>query len=324
MRRQFIVGLLIALFSANPHLALAQQTKKLPLIGVISSIPNSLQNDVFRQALRDLGYIEGENIRLEWRSADGQLDRLPALAADLVQLKVDVIVASSNPTVTALQKATQSIPIVMTVVADPVGAGFIASLARPGGNITGLTNLSEDLSSKRVALLKELRPKLSRVAVLRNPTIPTHAVLWKETQDSANYFGMRLFAVDIRGSEDIGAAFAAIVTNRAEAFIVLPEPISITHRQEIVEFAVKNKLPAMYPFGDFTDTGGLAYYGPNRVDLWRRGAVYVDKILKGAKPADLPVEQPMKFEFIINLKAAKQIGLTVPPEVLSRADKVIK
>ena len=324
MRRIIFVWILVTILLATSPYADAQTTPKLPVIGVISSSPNTLQNDAFRQALRELGYIEGKNISLEWRSAEGQLDRLPALAAELVQFKVDIIVASSNPAIIALQKATQTIPIVMTVVADPVGAGFVASLARPGGNITGLTNLSEDLSSKRVELLKEILPKIMRVAVLRNPTIPTHAVLWKETQDTAKHFAMQLFPVDITGAGDLDTAFGAVIKNRAQAILVLPEPVTLTHRQEIVEFAAKNKLPGMYPFGDFTDVGGLVYYGPNRIDLWRRGAVYVDKILKGRKPADLPVEQPMKFEFVINLKAAKQIGLTIPPNVLVRADRVIR
>jgi ABC-type uncharacterized transport system substrate-binding protein len=236
---------------------------------------------------------------------------------------VDVIIVSSNPAIIALKKATQTIPIVMTSVADPVGAGFIASLARPGGNITGLTNISEQLSGKRLELLKEINPKIARVAVFRNPTIPTHAVLWKETQDASQAVGLKVLPLDIRAPDEIERAFGAMVKQRAEAFIVLPQPVT-NNRQQIVGLAAKNRLPGMYPFPDDADAGGLMSYGPSRTDLWRRGAVYVDKILKGRKPEDLPVEQPTKFELVINLKTAKQIGLTIPPNVLARADKVIK
>jgi putative ABC transport system substrate-binding protein len=306
------------------QLADAQQSGKIYRIGVLSTVPVSLEIEPFRQALRELGYVEGKNIVIEARSAEGKSDRLPGLVAELVRLKVDVIVASSNPAIIALKQATQTIPIVMTVVGDPVGAGFVTSLARPGGNITGLSNIAEELSGKRLELLKEINPKITRVAVFRNPTIPTHAVLWKETQDAATVLGLRLIPLDIKGPEDFEAAFGTMVGERAEALIVLPEPVTTTHRQQIVELAAKNRLPGMYPFGDFTDAGGLIYYGPSRTDLWRRGATYVDKILKGAKPGDLPVERPMKFELVVNLKAAKQIGLTIPPNVLVRADKVIK
>ena len=284
----------------------------------------SFLREPFLQGLRELGYIEGKNIVIEARSAEGNFDRLPDLAAELVRLRVDVIVASSNPAIIALKQATQTIPIVMTVVGDPVGAGFVASLARPGGNVTGLSNIAEELSGKRLELLKEINPKITRVAVFRNPTIPTHAVLWKETQDAATALGIKLLPLDIRGPDDFESAFGAMVKERAEAFIVLPEPITLTHRQQIVDLAAKKRLPGMYPFGDFTDAGGLIYYGPSRTDLWRRGATYVDKILKGTKPADLPVERPMKFELVINLKTAKQIGLTIPPNLLARADRVIK
>jgi putative tryptophan/tyrosine transport system substrate-binding protein len=305
----------------------AQQPTKVPRIGYLSNADpatDSARAEGLRVALREFGYIEGQNIAIEYRSAEEKFDRLPELAAELVRLKVDVIVASSNAAIIALKQATQSIPIVMTIVGDPVGAGFVASLARPGGNITGLSNIAEQLSGKRLELLKEIKPKITRVAVFRNPTLPTHAVLWKETQDAATAFGVKLLPLDIRGSDEIDNVFGAMVRERAEAFIVLPEPITLSKRQQIVDLAAKNRLPGMYPFGDFTDAGGLIYYGPSRIDLWKRATTYVDKILKGSKPADLPVEQPTKFEFIINLKAAKQIGLTIPPNVLARADKVIK
>jgi putative tryptophan/tyrosine transport system substrate-binding protein len=319
--RSIAISVTIAMCGA---VAQAQPAKKVYRIGVLASTNFSFQREAFLRGLGDLGYAEGKNITIEYRSAEGKFDRLPELAAELVSLKVDVIVASSNPAIIALKQATKTIPIVMTVVADPVGAGFIASLARPGGNITGLSNIAEDLSGKRLELLKEVNPKITRVAVFRNPTIPTHAVLWKETNAAANTLGLRLITQDIGGPEDFEVAFTAILRDRAEALIVLPEPITLAHRKHIVDLAAKNRLPGMYAFEQFTDAGGLMAYGPSYTDLWRRGATYVDKILKGTKPADLPVEQPTKFELIINLKAAKQIGLTVPPNVLARADRVIK
>jgi putative ABC transport system substrate-binding protein len=324
MGKKAVVALLVGLTLASFHTAGAQQAKRIPRIGVLISTDKALLGEAFLQGLRELGYVEGKNIAIEWRVGEGKLDRIAEFAADLVRMKVDVIVASSNSAIIALKQATSTIPVVMTTVSDPIGAGFIQSLGRPGGNITGLTVIGEDLSGKRLELLKEINPKITRVAVLRNLTIPTHAVLWKETQDAATSLGLRLIALDIRGPEDIEAAFRAMVKERSEAFMVLPEPITTTHRQKIVDLAAKNRLPGMYPFGDFVEAGGLIYYGPNRTEIWRRSAFYVDKILKGAKPADLPVEQPKKFEFIINLKAAKQIGLTIPPNVLARADKVIK
>ena len=271
-----------------------------------------------------LNLIEGKNIAIEYRSAEVKLDRLPDLAAELVRLKVDVIVVSSNSAIIALKQATRDIPIVMTVVGDPVGAGFIQSLARPGGNITGLTSIAEELSGKRIELLKEISSKITRVAVLRNSTIPTHAVLWKETQAAATVLGVKLLLLDFRGPDEFESAFAVMVRERAEAFIVLPDPLTTARRQQIVDLAAKNRLPGMYPFGDFTEAGGLIYYGPRRIDMWRRGAYYVDRILRGTKPADLPVEQPTRFELVVNLKTAKALGLTIPQTILIRADQVIK
>jgi len=325
MKKAGVLSILfVVVLLAVAVMAEAQQPTKVPRIGVLQATNAPFQHEALLQGLREFGYAEGKNIAIEYRSADGQLERLPELAAELVRLKVDVIVAASNPAIIALKKATQTIPIVMTVVADPVGAGFIASLARPGGNITGLTNIAEQLSGKRLELLKEINPKIARVAVFRNPTIPTHAVLWKETQDASQVLGLKVLPLDIQGPDEIERAFGAMVKEHAEALIVLPQPVTSSKQEHIVELAAKNRLPGMYPFADDVEAGGLMAYGPSRADLWRRGAVYVDKILKGRKPVDLPVEQPTKFEFVINLKTAKLIGLTIPPNVLARADKVIK
>ena len=300
-----------------------QQAKKIAHIGVLNAVNAPASREALVQGLREFGYAEGRNIIIDYRSADGHLERFPDLAAELARAKVDVIVASGNPAIIALKKATQSIPIVMTVIADPVGAGFIASLARPGGNITGLTNIAEQLSGKRLELLNEINPKIARVAVFRNVTIPTHVNLWKETQDAADALGLKVFPLEIRAADEIEQAFDMMTKEHVEALIVLPQPVTTTN-QQIVQLAAKNRLTAMYPFADDVELGGLMAYGSSRTDLWRRAAAYVDKILKGAKPADLPVEQPTKFELVINLKTAKQIGLTIPPNVLARADKVIR
>jgi putative ABC transport system substrate-binding protein len=302
----------------------AQQPAKIPRLGVLTSTTVGWQLEALRQGLAELGYVEGKNLAIEFRSAEGSLDRLPELAMELVRLKPDVIVSSSNPAIIALQRATQSIPIVMTVVGDPVGAGFVSSLARPGGNITGLSNIAEQLSGKRLELLKEIRPKIVRIAVLRNPTIPTHTVLWNETEAVATAMAIKLMPADFRAAGEFEGLFGAIVRARMEALIVLPDPIVLASRAQLAELASTNRLPAIYPFAEFVDAGGLMAYGPSNFDMWRRGAQFVDKILKGRRAADLPVEQPTKFELVINLKAAKQIGVTIPPNVLARADKVIR
>jgi putative ABC transport system substrate-binding protein len=242
----------------------------------------------------------------------------------LVRLNVAVIVASSNPAIIALRKATPTIPIVMSVVGDPVGAGFVQSLARPGGNITGLSNLAEGLSAKRLELLKEAVPNISRIAVLRNPRIPTHAVLLRETQGAADALGMRAVPFDTPDPEEFAETFDSIVRDRPQALIVFPDPITIARPMRVAELAAKHRLPAMYGFDDFVHAGGLMSYSPNRSDLWRRSAGYVDRILRGAKPAELPVAQPSKFEFTINLKAARALGLTIPPSLLLRADRVLE
>ena len=311
--------MLLALCSS----AEAQQPKKVPVIGYLGGSGAS-RIDAFRQGLRELGYVEGKNIVIEYRYSEGKLDRLNELAAELVRLKVDVIVTRGSAATRAAKAATSTIPIVMTLDPDPVGNGFVASLARPGRNITGLSSLAPEISGKQLEILKETVPKLSRVAVFATSTIPGQALQLREIGLAAGPLSVQLQYLDVLGPKDIETAFRAASDQRAEALIVFGGAILAGQRTRIVEFAVKSRLPAAYPESRFVEAGGLMSYGVNVNDLDRRAATYVDKILKGTKPADLPVEQPMKFEFIINLKAAKQIGLTIPPNVLVRADRVIK
>jgi putative ABC transport system substrate-binding protein len=309
-------------------LAEAQQPAKIPRIGYLtpgSLSSQSFRTEAFRQGLREHGYVEGKNIVIEYRYAEGKFDRLPALAAELVRVKVDIIITGGASATRAAKEATVRIPIVMTQAGDPVGSGFIASLARPGGNITGLSTLSPELSGKRLELLKEIIPKLSRVAVFGTSTLPGYTQSLREVDLAAGAFGVKLQYLDVLSPKDIETAFRAASKGRAEAVLMMVAgTIAGAHRIQILELAVKSRLPVIYGGRAFAEAGGLMTYGVNNTDLDRRAATYVDKILKGAKPADLPVEQPTKFEFIINLKAAKQIGLTIPPSVLARADKVIK
>jgi putative tryptophan/tyrosine transport system substrate-binding protein len=305
----------------------AQQPAKIPRIGFLgaaSMSANSARIEAFRQGLRELGYVEGKNIVIEYRYADGKSDRLPALAVELVGLKVDVIISGGGGATRPAKEATATIPIVMTGDGDPVGLGFVASLARPGGNITGLSTFSPELSGKRLELVKESVSKLSRVAVFGTSTSPDNAQVLRELELAAGALGVQLQYVDVVDPKHINTAFQSASKGGAEALIVLGSAAFIAHRTQVVELAAKYRLPTMYNRREYVETGGLMFYGVNLADLSRRAAVYVDKILKGAKPADLPVEQPTKFEFIINLKAAKQIGLIIPPNVLARADKVIK
>jgi putative ABC transport system substrate-binding protein len=274
--------------------------------------------------MRELGYVEGKTIVIQSRFAEGRLERLPALAAELLRLKVDVIVSGGPANTRAAKEATNTIPIVMAQDDDPVGNGFVASLARPGGNITGLSTLAPEIAGKRLELLKEIIPQLSRVTVLGTSTIPGNAQTLKETETAAGALKIQVQYQDVKGLGEIEPAFRAASQWRAEAVLVLGGPILNSDRRRVVGLAVKNRLPATYNVPDFVDAGGLMTYGVSFVDLYRRAATYVDKILKGAKPADIPVEQPIKFELVINLKAAKQIGLTVPPNLLARADKVIR
>ena len=305
----------------------AQQPAKISRIGFLSTtspsnVPTRLE--AFRQGLRDLGYVEGKNIVIEYRYAEGNIDRLPTLLDELMRLKVDVIVASGPSPTRAAKKATATIPIVMTWDYDPVGNGFVASLARPGGNITGLSILAPEISGKQLELLKEIVPKLSRVAVLGTSTVPGNAEALKATELAAQAHKVQLQYLEIRDPKDIETAFQTARKARADAVLALASRVLLTDRTQVAELAVKSRLPAIYGEREHVEAGGLVTYSVSISDLFRRAATYVDKILKGAKPSDLPVEQPIKFEFVINLKAAKQIGLTIPPNVLARADKVIR
>src|SRR5215470_8243384 len=291
----------------------AQQPKKVPRIGFLSSgSPSSTKEgvEVFRQRLHELGYIEKQNIVIEYRYAEGVTDRHPNLAAELVKLKVDIIVVSGTPATQAAKNATKTIPIVMYSVADPVGTGLVASLAYPGGNVTGLSNLYEDLGGKQLELLKEAFPKISRMAVLWDPVNVANVLMLKDLKVAAGTLRITLQPLEVHVPDDLEPAFAAITRERASALSVLMNSVTGTYRSRIVDFAAKSRLPAMYDQSRWVDAGDLMSYGPDYTDLNRRAAIYADKILKGAKPADLPVEQPTKFEFVINLKTAKQIGLT--------------
>ncbi len=328
LKKMFRLMVIIAILLGCVGMATAQQAKKVLRIGYLSALDPAREStlaEAIRLALRDLGYIEGQNIAIEYRYMQGKIDRAPALAAELVRLKVDVIV-TTGPTVTrAAKEATTTIPIVMAFDTDPVGNGFVASLARPGGNITGLSTLAPELSGKQLELLKEIVPRLSRVAVFGTSTNPGNAQMLREVELAAEAFGVKLQYLEVRDPRDIETAFRAASKGRAEAVLYLVAGlIAAGHRTEITELAVKSRIPVIYQSRQYVEDGGLMTYGVNTADLDRRAATYVDKVLKGAKPADLPVEQPTKFEFIINLKTAKQIGLTIPPNVLARADKVIR
>ena len=305
--------------------AQAQQPKKVPRIGVLlSGSGTPVWGEAFRQALRELGYIEGQNFAIEYRNADGRNDRQSELARELVAMKVDVLIAGGGNDVTgALMQATQSIPIVMTAGSNAVARGLISSLARPGGNVTGITSNWDDLSGKRLELLKEAIPKVSRIAVLWNSS-GGRETQWKASQTAAKEMNLQLHSMQIRTADDLENVFKDAVKARSGAVSVTQTSEVGTNIQRVIQLATKHRLPAIYAIPEYAEAGGLMAYGGSRSDLARRAATYVDKILKGAKAAELPVEQPMKFEFIINLKAAKQIDVTIPPNLLARADKVIK
>ncbi len=321
-----IVTLALSIFPGSLA-ANAQQVPKVPRIGFLSSFSASataLWLQAFRQGLRDLGWVEGKNISVESRYAEGRHDRLPDLAADLVRLKVDIIVAAVTSDAVAAKNATRAIPIVMASAGDPLATGLVESLARPGGNITGLSQMAPELVGKRLELLKEIVPKLTRVAVLWDPQDRSSTLSWKEIQLPARGLGVQLHSLEVRGTNDLAKAFEDATRARAGALAIMPDPVFVTNLKRIADLAAKHRLPSIFHLREFVGSGGLMAYGVDRSDMFRRAATYVDKILKGAKPADLPVEQPTRFELVINLKTAKALGLTIPPSVLVRANQVIQ
>ena len=321
------IALLALSLLTAPLADAAQPPAKVPRVGFLGGAPataiaHALES--FRQGLRELGWFEGKNIAIEYRHAEGRLERLPDLAAELVRLRVDVIVTAGTPAIQAAQQVTRTIPIVMAVGGDPLATGIVASLARPGGNITGLSLISTELSGKRLELLKEIVPAVSRIAVLSNPTDPVSAPQLRETETAARALRVQLQSLEVREPDEFERAFQAATQGRAGALLTLDGSFIFSHRTRIVGLAAKSRLPAMYGFKEFVDAGGLMSYATNLSDMYRRAATYVDKILKGAKPADLPVEQPTRFELVINLKTAKALGLTIPPSILIRADHLIQ
>lgn len=324
---RLLFGLILSLLFAVSLSADAQQPKKLHRIGFLTATSVSAVSariEAFRQGLRELGYVEGKDIVIEYRSVEGKQDRLPVLAAQLVALKVDVIVTAGSASTPSAKKATVTIPIVMGFDNDPVGSGFVVSLAHPGGNITGLSSVSPEMSGKQLELLKEIAPRLSRLGVLGDSTEPGNTAAVKEAELAATAFGVKLQYLEIQSLADIESVFREARNGHAEALLTLPSAILLSQRKHIAELAIKNRLPATYNRPEYVEAGGLMSYGASITDLFRRAATYVDKILKGAKPGDLPVEQPTKFELVINLKTANQTGLTMPPNVLARADRVIR
>ena len=321
-------AVVLLLFSASLGTVAAQPAGKVPRVGYLNpgspSVPlRQRRLEAFRQSLRDLGYVEGQNIAIEYRWAEGKYERYPALAADLVRLKVDVIVAVGGAATEAAQQATRTIPIVMSIVNDPVGSGLVPSLARPGGNVTGTSVMAPDLVGKQLAVLKEIAPNVSRVALLRNPANPASAAQLREAEAAARALGVRLQILEARNPQEIDSAFAAMTRERAGGLVILADSIFTNQLRQIAEIAAKKRLPAIHVGTEYAEAGGLMGYSANFLDLERRAATYVDKILKGAKPGDLPVEQPTKFELVINLRTAKAIGLTIPPALLQRADQII-
>ena len=328
MRRRALLASTLGLLAA-PIAAVAQSPARVHRIGLLGgSGPTSPEAShlwgAFLQGLRDLGYVDGQNVVIEGRWYGDRTDLVPVLASELVRLPVDVIVAGTAPAPEAAKRATSTIPIVMLSHPDPVGSGLVASLARPGGNVTGLSSLSPELRGKQIQLLKEALPSLSRVAILSNPSIPSHAMDVKETEVAARALKMRLQVLEVRAPNELAGAFSTAIKERAGALVVLSGTIFFAHRTRIVELATQSRLPAMYSWRENAEAGGFMVYGPSLRDNWRRAAWYVDRILKGAKPSDLPVEQPTKLELVVNLKAASALGVTFPPAVLARADEIIQ
>jgi putative ABC transport system substrate-binding protein len=324
MMRLAVTLLAFALLAA-PIVAEAQPAGKVYRIGYLETgVVRPRPWEAFRERLRELGYVEGQTVAFETRWADGEIDRLPGLAAELVRLKVDVVVTAGSPAARAAKNTTTSIPIVMATGGDPVGLGLVATLARPGGNVTGLTTLSRELSGKRLEMLREALPRVSRMGMLWHRTSDIDALTRRETEEAAQTLGIPLKAHGVDGPDDFARAFSAIVADRAGAVLVATSPMFFGHRRQLADLAQKHRLPIMFAFREYAEAGGLMAYGPSYTELFQRAAGYVDRILKGAKPADLPVEQPTKFELVINLKTAKALGLTIPPSVLARADEVIQ
>jgi putative ABC transport system substrate-binding protein len=324
VRRREFITLLGGAAIARPLSARAQQAGKIHKIGYLSPDSPSAVITPFLDALRELGWIEGQNVTFEYRYAENRLERLPELAAELVRLNVDVIVARGTLGPLAAKRATSTIPIVMTAAGDPLGSGLVASLARPDGNVTGMSLMVPELGAKRLELLKELLPRLSRVAVLWNAANPYPPIVFKETQTAGRILGIEVQSLEVRGPDDFDGIFEAARRQHPEALITVEDPLTVSHRKRIADFAAGQQLPSLHGFREFVAAGGLISYGASMADLYRRAAGYVDKIFKGAKPGDLPVQQPTKFELVISLKTAKALGLDVPPTLLARADEVIE
>lgn len=325
-RAALAVAITVGILTA-PLVTKAQPATKVWRIGYLGyGYPTEAKDvEAFRQRLRDLGYVEGKNLVIESRLAESRDERLPALAAELVGLKVDVITAYGNGTIAALKQATRTIPIVMIIAGDPVGAGLVSSLAHPGGNVTGLSSrLGEGLSAKSLELLTQTAPGMTRVGVLTVPNSPNHGRYLREITTAGQRTGVAVLRFEVRERDDIEGAFAALTKARPQGLIVLPHPVMLTNQTLIVELAARHRLPAMYPWREFTERGGLMAYSPNRTEMYRRSATFVDKILRGAKPGDLPIEQPTKFELVINAKTAKALGLTIPPSLMLRADEILE
>ncbi len=327
MKRRDAIILLCGTAAAWPLAARTQQIGKVYRIGFLGNSTAALESNLigpFRDGLRDLGYEEGRNVTIEYRWAEGKYERFPLLVAELLASKVDVIVTAGTPATLAVQKATSSVPLVMVAVGDPIGTGIVPSLARPGGNITGLSSIAPELEGKRLELLREIIPELSNVALLLNPVNPFHVASLKQAQAAAQTLRLKLMSVPVSTREELDNGFAAILRARPGALLVLADRVFLHNRAPLTDFATENRLPGVYAYRELVEAGGLMSFGPNYADMHRRAATFVDKILKGAKPADLPVEQPTTFELLINLKAAKALGVTVPPTLLGRADQVIE
>jgi len=330
MRRLRTLGLTVALIFgifAAPVSSSAQQPAKFPRIGFLGNSTAALEANLigpFREGLREFGYVEGRNILIDFRWAEGKYERFPALIGELLAQKVDVIVTAGTPATLAVKKATTSVPLVMVAVGDPVGTGILPSLSRPGGNITGLTSISPELDGKRLELLREVAPNVSHIAVLWNAASPLQVVAERETRAAAQVLGMKVQSLGVRTAEELEDAFAAIVRERPGALLVLADRLFLHHRARIMDFAAQHRLPGVHAYRELVEVGGLMSYGPSYAGMHRRAAYFVDRILKGAKPGDLPVERPATFELVVNLKAAKALGLTIPQSVLLRADRVIE